>query len=345
MSSRRRGFTLIELLVVIAIIAVLIALLLPAVQQAREAARRTQCKNNLKQIGLAIHNYVDTHNCLPPASIAGSITYAWSWMTMILPFVDQAPLYQTLNPGPVTLATALTNAATTSPNISHLQTSLAVYQCPTDTGPNPSLLTLGGQSVGKSNYSGCGGNTPDHLGLILGGGTASQNLGPVLRLRDATDGLSNTFLVGEVGYLIKKPDLFSALLASATYGKIPVQGRANIWPGCALSVVNGPDVGSASTARTWWRMQDGYFGGVLIASYLEALPNSCFGSNHTGGAQFVLGDGAVRFVNENVSWFFTTTNDAILTLIGAPAGAPTAATMGVYNRLGAANDGFPIGDF
>src|SRR5688500_4365529 len=102
---RRRGFTLIELLVVIAIIAVLIALLLPAVQQAREAARRTQCRNNLKQIGLALHNYHDVHNTFPMGYCAG-MTYVdgasdtspgWSWATYILPQLDQGPLYNQFN--------------------------------------------------------------------------------------------------------------------------------------------------------------------------------------------------------------------------------------------------------
>src|SRR6187397_2980141 len=89
------GFTLIELLVVIAIIAILIALLLPAVQQAREAARRTQCRNNLKQLGLALHNYMDNFLVLPPAGIGSTTTNGnlLSWHTMILPYIDQAPLY------------------------------------------------------------------------------------------------------------------------------------------------------------------------------------------------------------------------------------------------------------
>ena len=94
---RRRGFTLIELLVVIAIIAVLIALLLPAVQQARESARRTQCKNNLKQLGLALHNYHDTHNFFPPGNVASQVG-GWgpSWWIFILPYIDQAPVYSSL---------------------------------------------------------------------------------------------------------------------------------------------------------------------------------------------------------------------------------------------------------
>ncbi len=104
----RRGFTLIELLVVIAIIAILIALLLPAVQQAREAARRTQCKNNLKQLGLALHNYLDVHQLFPPGSVGGvpaanladyNQDYAWNWSTFILPQIDQANLFNQLGVG------------------------------------------------------------------------------------------------------------------------------------------------------------------------------------------------------------------------------------------------------
>ena len=99
--GQRRAFTLIELLVVIAIIAVLIALLLPAVQQARESARRTQCKNNLKQLGVAMHNYLDTHSVFPfgkGPSYAGAPVYArWSQHAMLLPFLDQAPLYNSID--------------------------------------------------------------------------------------------------------------------------------------------------------------------------------------------------------------------------------------------------------
>src|SRR6266487_2467467 len=98
---RRLGFTLIELLVVIAIIAVLVALLLPAVQQAREAARRSQCRNNLKQIGLALHDYHSTHNVFPPGYVAGAAYPAtsngWSWCAQLLPYLDQASLYHSIN--------------------------------------------------------------------------------------------------------------------------------------------------------------------------------------------------------------------------------------------------------
>src|SRR6187399_2611271 len=100
LNSRRRGFTLIELLVVIAIIAVLIALLLPAVQQAREAARRTQCKNNLKQIGLALHNFHDTFLHFPVGE-ANDDNNQWGWTAFLLPYFDQANTYMALNDGTV----------------------------------------------------------------------------------------------------------------------------------------------------------------------------------------------------------------------------------------------------
>ncbi|MGQ0633820.1 MAG: DUF1559 family PulG-like putative transporter [Planctomycetaceae bacterium] len=356
MSSRRRGFTLIELLVVIAIIAVLIALLLPAVQQAREAARRTQCKNNLKQIGLALHNYVDTHGIFPSASVSpfGALN-DWTWTTMILPFVDQAPLFQSLNPGPVTLTTAGTTA-TTAPL---LQTSLAVYQCPSDIGPSPNTAkpwaSLGGLTMGKSNYMGCCGNTRgDGPGLIMEPlNLAFYGYQPPARIRDATDGLSNTFLAGEKGYLVKKPDVLSPVFP--TYGKIPVQAAAGVWPGCShtdtFTALSDLQVDTVSTFLTHFRMQDGGLSpGILIAGIITGFPNAAMSSHHVGGAQVALGDGSVRFINENIQYITTpigTGNPgaAILGAVGIPVGTKTAANMGVYNRLGDRSDGFPVGDF
>jgi prepilin-type N-terminal cleavage/methylation domain-containing protein len=145
MSSRdpgRRGFTLIELLVVIAIIAILIALLLPAVQQAREAARRTQCKNNLHQFGLALHNYHDTFKSFPAQQLpTQGAPNAWGWGVMVLPFIDQATLYNALQPGmggafPAPGATNWTGwmppPSTLYNGVPLLQQAVPVFICPSD---------------------------------------------------------------------------------------------------------------------------------------------------------------------------------------------------------------------
>ena len=140
-SNRQRGFTLIELLVVIAIIAILIALLLPAVQQAREAARRSTCKNNLKQIGLAMHNYHETFGMFPPGYVEEILNTNgghvadneghWAWNALLLPYLDQAPLFNQLNVGTVPVSTMLNNATVRG----SMQKTLPVFRCPSDTGP------------------------------------------------------------------------------------------------------------------------------------------------------------------------------------------------------------------
>jgi prepilin-type N-terminal cleavage/methylation domain-containing protein len=141
MSDRRpRGFTLIELLVVIAIIAILVALLLPAVQQAREAARRSQCKSNLKQLGVALHNYHDVHSVFPPGCVNQEGDTAnpddrdrlnWTWPVYLMPYMDQAPLYEQLNPGPTRATAAVSDPAKRAV----MQQPLAAFRCPSDVGP------------------------------------------------------------------------------------------------------------------------------------------------------------------------------------------------------------------
>ncbi|MEZ6124220.1 MAG: DUF1559 domain-containing protein [Planctomycetaceae bacterium] len=165
--SLHRGFTLIELLVVIAIIAILIALLLPAVQQAREAARRTQCKNNLKQLGLALHNYHDVHNCFltgwwdrwsATGANVGNDGH-WGWGTYLLPYMDQAPLYNQLSPGtnassnPAlvgTLAAAIDDTATLRHCLS--KASLALSGPSDTTGAINQDNQIGGVAIATSNY-------------------------------------------------------------------------------------------------------------------------------------------------------------------------------------------------
>lgn len=187
--KKSKGFTLIELLVVIAIIAVLVALLLPAVQQAREAARRTQCKNHLKQLVLAMHNYHDQYRTFPSGYIVDT---GWGWGTMLLPNLDQTPLFEQLDPsGDMDL---------TNPDLlENLRTPLETYRCPSD--PKPDLNDKSKPNVHAkkeisiSNYIGIMGS---YLSNPTGNGTLYQNSS--VQMRDMTDGASNTLLFGERDY-------------------------------------------------------------------------------------------------------------------------------------------------
>lgn len=353
----RSGFTLIELLVVIAIIAVLIALLLPAVQQAREAARRTQCKNNLKQIGLAMHNYHDNYNQLPPAYIstipagatASSITGAsgaqlshWSWGTFILPFIDQAPLYNTLSPGPLTLAQDLTSAA----GLNALTSTMTAFRCASDTGPkvnnfdqtqntNPSdpaaatysmWVSPDGTSkvaIATSNYVmvACSSvsTTPpvdgQFAGAAYGPATGVGYMNSTTSFRDITDGTSNTLMVGERAYRYKSLGIGGATVfgfsSSINPGFIKTGSLAAV--GIPYDGINGALPGN--------------------------LTHQCrgFSSNHVGGAHFVLCDGSVRFISENIDYNFNTVPSSTLR-----NGAWIDSTL---ERLCGKADGQTVGDF
>ena len=277
-----RGFTLIELLVVIAIIAILVALLLPAVQQAREAARRTECTNNLKQLALALHNYHDVHKLLPSgwigvengAQSAHEGANGAGWGTMILPMMDQGPLYEKFNP----------NVPIHHPlNLEFLSHSLKLFECPSDPkdlfwqieeeGAPGTVLAL----LPTANYIGVFGpdeldgceNAPGNYPVRANGQCVGQ--GPLyhnsrVRLTDIKDGTSNTFLVGE-----RKTD--SEL------------GWYSTWPGMVAE-------GEEAFQR--------------ILGSADHVPNDPaahfddFSSHHIGGAQFAMCDGAVRFVGESI---------------------------------------------
>lgn len=334
MRSRRSGFTLIELLVVIAIIAVLIALLLPAVQQAREAARRTQCKNNLKQIGLAIHNYHDVTQRMPPGYVmqfsgtADSVLDGnWSWATYLLPYIDQAPLYTKLNPGNNTMTACVADTSVNGCRAG-LQTTLTAFRCPSDTGPPlndgpqppdlPAPSTNGyriqGVPTATSNYT--ANNASRSLrsatgpltttgGVQFANGIAWRNSG--CSMRDISDGMSNTLLVGERAYQLRGVKIYAATIYGIR-GAEQAVGDDNrglmMTHSCGLSLLNST---SSPTAGDFRRN---------------------YSSQHVGGAHFLMGDGAVRFISENVDHNIAT--------------ATTDSTM---ERLMSRDDGMVLGEF
>jgi len=278
-ARKHRGFTLIELLVVIAIIAILIALLLPAVQQAREAARRTECKNNLKQIGIALHNYHETFNNFPPGWI-GNLANAnnFGWSVHIFPFIEQTNIYNALN--------FLVPFSTADTNLSSL---IPAFRCASDTGGG----TIGG--VARSNYAGVimythviPGATPVTVTnpaaiTATHGGGSFGNLSK-RNFRDYKDGTANTIMVGE-------------RMSTGTINGNQ-RGTEGVIAGCLTFGSASPDV-------------------AIVSSPTTGNPNSnnygAFSSRHAGGAQFLLGDGSVRMVSENI-------NSATFQAVGTTSG-------------------------
>jgi len=221
--SRRGAFTLIELLVVIAIIAILIGLLLPAVQKVRQAAARASCTNNLKQIGLGMHSYHDSNGHLPHGWVVNAAKQpepGWSWCVLILPFVEQAALYSTLNPD-------LTTPNGPGAANANTQSRLKVFLCPSDTLANPSTWY---DSFGSSNYV---------CNRALCGPNLNSNGPAALRLTDISDGTSNTLMVGERdGYKTFGAIWGAALVAGGAGGRRrqfrELRGQARPWAQLAL---------------------------------------------------------------------------------------------------------------
>ncbi len=294
--SRSRGFTLIELLVVIAIIAILIALLLPAVQQAREAARRSQCKNNLKQVGLAIHNYADTHTILPPGTIAPGRAYCNNLGTqgrnlnhvmhqLILPFLEQSAIYNQIDfkraSGPARHTSSCDANTATFVAQDVLNRRLVVYQCPSD-GYTDTLHQLtsadSAYHVQRGYRTSYGLISAQHE--IVGSGfvnnytASSDRLKGILgdngsgKFRDASDGLSNTLFLIETRF--EK--------TSTSYGPFWNQYAHTGWLSATYGI-NRPRAGDALNRIYAWSA----------------------GSTHTGGAHALLGDGSVRFLSENIN--------------------------------------------
>jgi len=300
MKNRVRGFTLIELLVVIAIIAILIALLLPAVQQAREAARRTQCKNNLKQIGLALHNYHDVFGSMPPGYIdtgtpngQNNFDGGWSWASMILPQIDQGPLFNQFDFKVFPHGSGSSNAAVLNNN-RLCATPQRAFSCPSDIKP----ATMDQHNAGSFGYIAAMA-TSSYAGVHGPLAGASCQTGPfndspqastfgpfktntTRTFRDFTDGLSNTIVVGEICNQLSNKNNPDSML----YGSIIAGGGTN----CA-----NDSVGTSSPYQ--------HLRGCLVKPNaplsLGGLYKS-FHSGHVGGVHFTMGDGAVRFISENI---------------------------------------------
>jgi prepilin-type N-terminal cleavage/methylation domain-containing protein len=314
MTKRRLGFTLIELLVVIAIIAILIALLLPAVQQAREAARRTQCKNNLKQIGLALHNYEGVYGVLPQALYANATSSTldddgFGWMVSILPFVEQTALYQTINPqgapGVLGDATVFARYYPGQTMVPGGNTIIPGYLCPSSALPSivPATFSIPGAPAGSGALAP---STPRSVGYAIGnykaaGGSNSGDFGMMhksregggVRFRDVTDGLSNTITVGESSYVSSSVSASSRATTPLVSGTHTI----NDWPTWIGAFGGGQD----ETVRINGRFESVINARVSFNRMALAVNDDNAFSYHTGGAQFVLGDGSVRFISENIS--------------------------------------------
>ncbi len=354
--NRRRGFTLIELLVVIAIIAVLIALLLPAVQQAREAARRSTCKNNLKQIGLALHNYHERFNVFPPGYVDGSVAAGnsdYSWPSFILPDIDQAPMYNQLRIGNVSL-----NANFAIPaNKVVMQTPLAALTCPSNPTPqlnDANLPAAGARAISATatdqlpvnSYVGLN-NSSSGLSRNRSSDSANASFGATgffyrnskTGFKNLTDGSTNTIVVSERAWLSKLTPIYAAVTigmrndtggAGALVGGVPI--------GATTDGFTTQPVGT--TAGTFDPTGGGNAGLVYALAAPVGAVNAPFttvggtvenragiSSTHVGGAHVLLGDGAVKFVTDSMDFNAGPAVDSLL------------------ERLIAVSDGQLIGDW
>ncbi|HJZ91585.1 MAG TPA: DUF1559 domain-containing protein [Gemmataceae bacterium] len=299
-----RGFTLIELLVVIAIIAILIGLLLPAVQKVREAANRIKCQNNLKQIGLACHNYHDTNNALPPGYKAivpyvdgeTDTTPGWGWAAFLLPFLEQDNLYRQIN-----LAQPI-NGSPAAGQVIH------GFLCPSDPVPPiafqvPDAFGATVATVAPASYAGCIGGDESEVEAKTGEGVFFRN--SAVRLTDITDGTSQTLMVGERAWTFAQ-----GTWAGAVPNGVCRRGPNNRCPGGSNGSAPAPTL-------------------TLSHSHLNNTTTDTdgglddFSSRHPGGSNFLLADGSVRFIrnvpNDNPDGSLTKDGIAF-TALGTRAG-------------------------
>ena len=328
-NRKSKAFTLVELLAVITIIGILISLLLPAVQAAREAARRMQCANNMKQLGIALHGYHATHQCFPPAGVAYGICVQdlsrhyvgdktvlnASGLMMLLPYLDQVPLYDAYDQkqcaSNVTAYAGggggfgtLAGDAVTSGNARVVSTRLAVFSCPSDNGDpylpadDPVGIKAGSGIQGvKTNYDFSTSDDEYYCNYWRTAPPSSQRMfgqNSSCRVADVRDGTSNTIAMAERTY-----DVYN--------------GPCSAW-GYRAWVMVGVDVGDGYGINVW---ANAAYGDESIPGRLLTWASA--GSLHPGGAHVLLADGSVEFVNEN-------TDTVILEKLSAMADGQIFAT-------------------
>ncbi|MDZ7619409.1 MAG: DUF1559 domain-containing protein [Patescibacteria group bacterium] len=273
------GFTLVELLVVITIIGILIALLLPAVQSAREAARRMQCSNNLKQMGLALHNYATAHREFFPIGGTGSAKHAL--FTALLPYLEQQALHDSLD---------LLNTTKTTFQETHRYTPVPAYTCPT--WPHETVyrnMSLGHQNGALSTYQGVAGAYPTVAPYTTAGhGDIPQNgmflWGVPRRISEVRDGLSNTLAIGEFVQIDVK---------GGTYATPP--GNTRPW---ILGATEDSSKGLYAVKVAVHPLNSRFDRSADKVPF-NHLP---FGSYHPGGGNFVAADGSVHFLSQSISF-------------------------------------------
>jgi prepilin-type N-terminal cleavage/methylation domain-containing protein/prepilin-type processing-associated H-X9-DG protein len=274
MSRRRNGFTLVELLVVIAIIGILVALLLPAVQAAREAGRRAQCQNNLKQIGLAMHNHHDVLKALPAGFVATaaypSTANGWGWSALILNYMEQAPLYNSIKFNlPVEDAS----------NAAAIATIVSTYQCPSDAGLGGVFQVVDAArspicKAAPTSYAATVGDDASETDAATGNGPFFRN--SAVRFGQITDGLSNTTFAGDRAF-----GHTEGMWAGAPNSGRVQAGKQNPW----INLADAPPPVYVLVHNNWINIKTDSDGGL-----------DDFSSFHPGGVQLAYGDGSVRFV-------------------------------------------------